>query len=81
MNLDELVSRVRRERAMSLSQVAAAGNISRQSVWEMEHDMSRNITVTTITGLSKALKLKPEMILAAAIASLSTPKEPTHVPS
>lgn len=77
MKLDELVTRVRRERAMSLSQVSNSGKISRQTIFEIEHGMNWNLTVTTICGLSKGLKLKPDMILAAAIESSTTPKEIT----
>lgn len=75
MKLDELVKRVRGERVMSLTQVSKAGKISRQTVFEVEHGMNHNLTVSTIMGLAKALKLKPDMILAAAIESTTAPKE------
>jgi transcriptional regulator with XRE-family HTH domain len=70
MKLDELIKRARADRAMSLQQTAVRGHISRQTVFEIEHDMSWNLTVNTVYGLSEALGLDPNAILDAAIESM-----------
>lgn len=79
MKLDDLIKRVRRERALSMAQVATSGRFARQTIFEIEHAMTMNLTVATIMGLSKGLRLKPDLILAAAIESMSATKELAHV--
>lgn len=70
MVLSELVRRRRVERGLSLRQVAATAKMSLSGVHGLESGSSKDPATSTILGLAKALKLKPDIVFAAARESL-----------
>ena len=72
MNLSELVRRRRDSLGLSMKDVAtnSGGLVKTATVCDVEIGKSKNVTASTILGLAKALKTKPDVILEATRISL-----------
>lgn len=73
MNLAEFVTRRRKDRGYSIRQLshASGGLVSPTSVCDLESGRATNIPVSMVIGLSKALKVSPNVIVEAAMETLT----------
>jgi transcriptional regulator with XRE-family HTH domain len=70
MKLGPFIKARRGQLAVSLDHVANAAGLSKAAVHDMETGSTVDPKSSTLLGLAKALKVKPEIILAATAESL-----------
>lgn len=70
MILSDLAKRLRAQHAMSMQDVANIAGFSKQHVFEIEHGVATDIRVSTLLGLSRALRVKPEILLESVRLTL-----------
>lgn len=70
MKLGPFIKARRGQLAISLDTVARYAGMSKAAIHDMETGATINPTATTIISLAKALKVKPEIILAATAESI-----------
>lgn len=66
MRLSRLISLRRKQRGLSLSEVAAAGKLSKNGVYKVETGASIDPALSTMLGLARALKIQPTIVFEAA---------------
>lgn len=74
MTLAELIKRRRAERGQSLQGVADAAGMSKAGIHSLETGATIDPSVSSLLAISRALKLKPEVMLAATRESLEAPQ-------
>lgn len=70
MKLEALIWQARTDRNLTMAQLARRCGRTRQYLHRLETGRQVNMTVANIMTLAKGLKLKPSLILEAAIESL-----------
>ena len=70
MTLASLIKRRREDQGLSLRDVAKRGNISVGGLHDMETGRTIDPHVSNLLALARGLKMKPEIVLAAARESL-----------
>lgn len=73
MKLAKFIKARREQQGLSLRDVAKKGGMSLGGVHDMETGRTIDPHVSNLLALSKGLKVKPELLLAAARESLETP--------
>lgn len=66
MDTDKFAQRmrdVRKQRKMSLDDVAKAANFTKSHVWELEQGRARNPTVRAVWGIADALGVSPGWLM------------------
>lgn len=70
MNLSVLIKQRRASQGWSLRDISKRGTISLGGVHDMETGRTIDPHVSNLLALSRGLKLKPELVLAAVMESL-----------
>lgn len=65
------VAALRRERGLSLDEVASRAGLSKSHVWEMEQGRSRNPSVATVRALATAFGVSMSRILGEDMAAVA----------
>jgi len=67
----QAVATLRRERGLSLDEVASRAGLSKSHVWEMEQGRSRNPSVATVRALATAFGVSMSRILGEDMAAVA----------